>query len=313
MVRLAIHGGAGGDGPWKGPTDLDPNRITCMQNVLSTVGTMLESGIDALEAVTIAVEMLEDEPLFNAGIGSVLAANGSVTMDASIMNGLDSAAGSVVNVTNIRHPIRAAKKILEKGWPVMLNSEGAENFAIQQGVERVSQDWLITDLRKAQWQKWKANNSRPGSTDEDDEAILDHDGEGLGTVGAVAIDSKGNLAAATSTGGMTGKPDGRIGDTPIIGAGTWADKTVAVSCTGVGEAFIRTCAAHEVSTRLKLGDSLAEACEHILDEVAPLGGRGGVIAIDNEGNLVMPFQTTLMYRGSWVDGEISLGIGPELQ
>ena len=106
----------------------------------------------------------------------------------------------------------------------MLNSKGAEDFAIEQGVEKVSQDWLITDLRKAQWQKWKDNNSRPGSTDEDDEAILDHDAEGLGTVGAVAIDSKGNLAAATSTGGMTGKPDGRIGDTPIIGAGTWADK-----------------------------------------------------------------------------------------
>ena len=313
MVRLAIHGGAGGDGPWKGPTDLDPQRIACMQNVLSTVGSMLENGLDALEAVTIAVEMMENEPLFNAGIGSVLAADGSVTMDASIMNGCDSAAGSVVNVTNIRHPIRAAKKLLEKGWPVMLNSKGAEEFAIEQGVERVSQDWLITELRKAQWQKWKDNNSRPGSTDEDDEAILDHDAEGMGTVGAVAIDSKGNLAAATSTGGMTGKPKGRIGDTPIIGAGTWADNVVAVSCTGVGEAFIRTCAAHEVSTRLQLGETLAKACDHILNRVAPLGGRGGVIAIDKLGNLAMPFQTTLMYRGSWIDGEVCLGIGPELQ
>ena len=313
MVRLAIHGGAGGDGPWKGPTDLDPQRIACMQNVLSTVGSMLESGLDALEAVTIAVEMMENEPLFNAGIGSVLAADGSVTMDASIMNGCDSAAGSVVNVTNIRHPIRAAKKLLEKGWPVMLNSKGAEEFAIEQGVEKVSQDWLITELRKAQWQKWKDNNSRPGSTDEDDEAILDHDAEGMGTVGAVAIDSKGNLAAATSTGGMTGKPEGRIGDTPIIGAGTWADNVVAVSCTGVGEAFIRTCAAHEVSTRLQLGETLAKACDHILNRVAPLGGRGGVIAIDKLGNLAMPFQTTLMYRGSWIDGEVCLGIGPELQ
>ena len=311
MIRLAIHGGAGGDGPWKGPTDLDPQRVTCMQNVLATVGSMLESGIDALEAVTVAVEMLEDEPLFNAGIGSVLAADGKVTMDASIMNGTDSAAGSVVNVTNIRHPIRAAKKVLEKGWPVMLNSKGAEDFAIKQGVEVVSQNWLVTDLRKAQWQKWKDNNSRPGSTDEDDGVMLDHDGEALGTVGAVAIDSHGNLAAATSTGGMTGKPDGRIGDTPIIGAGTWADKHVAVSCTGVGEAFIRTCAAHEVSSRLQMGDSLIEACEHILNQVAPLGGRGGVIAIDNDGNLVMPFQTTLMYRGSWVNGEITLGIGPK--
>tara|TARA_B100001113_G_scaffold156816_2_gene128225 strand:- start:1411 stop:2352 length:942 start_codon:yes stop_codon:yes gene_type:complete len=313
LVKLAIHGGAGGDGPWKGPTDLDPQRIACMHNVLSTVGSMLESGIDALEAVTVAVEMLEDEPLFNAGVGSVLAADGSVTMDASIMRGSDSAAGSVVNVTNIRHPIRAANKILQKGWPVMLNSKGAENFALEKGLEEVSQEWLITDLRKAQWKKWRDTKSRPGSTDEDDEAILDHDNEGMGTVGAVAIDSQGNLAAATSTGGMTGKPDGRIGDTPIIGAGTWADKAVAVSCTGVGEAFIRTCAAHEVSSRIRMGDSLFEACEGVLYQVAPLGGRGGIIAINDEGDLVMPFQTTLMYRGSWIDGEISLGIGPDFE
>ena len=311
MVKLAIHGGAGGDGPWKGPTDLDPQRIACMHNVLSTVGSMLESGMDALEAVTVAVEMLEDEPLFNAGVGSVLAADGSVTMEASIMRGSDSAAGSVVNVTNIRHPIRAANKILQKGWPVMLNSKGAENFALEKGLEEVSQEWLITDLRKAQWKKWRDTKSRPGSTDEDDEAILDHDNEGMGTVGAVAIDSQGNLAAATSTGGMTGKPDGRIGDTPVIGAGTWADKAVAVSCTGVGEAFIRTCAAHEVSSRTRMGDSLFEACEGVLYQVAPLGGRGGIIAINDEGDLVMPFQTTLMYRGSWINGEINLGIGPD--
>ena len=311
MVSLAIHGGAGGDGPWKGPTDLDPQRIACMHNVLSTVGSMLESGMDALEAVTIAVEMMENEPLFNAGIGSVIAADGSVTMDASIMRGSDSAAGSVVNVTKIRHPIRAAKIVLDNNWPVMLNGAAADEFAIKNGVEEVSQEWLITDLRKAQWQKWKDAKSRPGSTDEDDSAMLDHD-EGMGTVGAVAIDKNGTLAAATSTGGMTGKPDGRIGDTPIIGAGTWADQKVAVSCTGVGEAFIRTCAAHEVSTRLRLGESLEIACKNMLDMVAPLGGRGGVIAIDSDGNIEIPFQTMLMYRGYWKDGEMMTGIGPDL-
>ena len=311
MVGLAIHGGAGGDGPWKGPTDLDPQRIACMHNVLSTVGSMLESGLDALEAVTIAVEMMENEPLFNAGIGSVIAADGSVTMDASIMRGSDSAAGSVVNVTKIRHPIRAAKMVLDNNWPVMLNGAAADDFAIKNGVEEVEQEWLITDLRKAQWQKWKDANSRPGSTDEDDSAMLDHD-EGMGTVGAVAIDKNGILAAGTSTGGMTGKPDGRIGDTPIIGAGTWADQKVAVSCTGVGEAFIRTCAAHEVATRLRLGESLENACKNMLDMVAPLGGRGGVIAIDSDGNIEIPFQTMLMYRGYWKDGEIMTGIGPDL-
>ena len=311
VASLAIHGGAGGDGPWKGPTDLDPQRIACMHNVLSTVGSMLESGVDALEAVTIAVEMMENEPLFNAGIGSVIAADGSVTMDASIMRGSDSAAGSVVNVKKIRHPIRAAKMVLDNNWPVMLNGIAADEFAIKNGVEEVSQEWLITDLRKAQWQKWKDAKSRPGSTDEDDSAMLDHD-EGMGTVGAVAIDKNGILAAATSTGGMTGKPDGRIGDTPIIGAGTWADQRVAVSCTGVGEAFIRTCAAHEVATRLRLGESLETACKNMLDMVAPLGGRGGVIAIDSDGNIEIPFQTMLMYRGYWKDGEMMTGIGPDL-
>ena len=311
MVGLAIHGGAGGDGPWKGPTDLDPQRVACMQSVLTTVGSMLENGIDALEAVTIAVEMMENEPLFNAGIGSVIAADGSVTMDASIMRGSDAAAGSVVNVTKIRHPIRAAKIVLDNNWPVMLNGAAADEFAIKNGVEEVSQEWLITDLRKAQWQKWKDAKSRPGSTDEDDSAMLDHD-EGMGTVGAVAIDKNGILAAATSTGGMTGKPDGRIGDTPIIGAGTWADQRVAVSCTGVGEAFIRTCAAHEVAARLRLGESLETACKNMLDMVAPMGGRGGVIAIDSDGNIEIPFQTMLMYRGYWKDGEMMTGIGPDL-
>ena len=311
VVSLAIHGGAGGDGPWKGPTDLDPQRIACMQSVLTTVGSMLENGIDALEAVTIAVEMMENEPLFNAGIGSVIAADGSVTMDASIMRGSDAAAGSVVNVTKIRHPIRAAKIVLDNNWPVMLNGAAADEFAIKNGVEEVSQEWLITDLRKAQWQKWKDAKSRPGSTDEDDSAMLDHD-EGMGTVGAVAIDKNGTLAAATSTGGMTGKPDGRIGDTPIIGAGTWADQRVAVSCTGVGEAFIRTCAAHEVAARLRLGESLETACKNMLDMVAPMGGRGGVIAIDSDGNIEIPFQTMLMYRGYWKDGEMMTGIGPDL-
>ena len=311
MVKLAIHGGAGGDGPWRGQTELDPQRIACMRDVIQTVGKYLENGMDATEAVTVAVEMLEDEPLFNAGIGSVLSADGTVTMDASIMQSIDQKAGSVVNVRRIRHPIRAAKCILENGWPVMINSDAADDFAIANGIEEVTEEWLVTPLRKAQWEKWKVANLRPGATDEDDNAILDHDAE-MGTVGAVALDKFGNLAAATSTGGMTGKPPGRIGDTPIIGAGTWADERVAVSCTGVGEAFIRTCAAHEVSTRLRMGDGLQEACDTMLSMVKPYGGRGGVIAIDSQGDIALPFQTTLMYRGFWNDGEIGIGIGPEL-
>ena len=310
MPVLAIHGGAGGDGKWRGLTSLDPERIQCMHHVLESIGNALASGeIDALEAVTQAVELMEDEPLFNAGIGSVLDEDGTVTMDASIMNGSDGAAGSVVNVRQIRHPIRAANCILKQGWPVMLNSEAADKFAIQKGVERVEPSWLVTELRKKQWNRWEEQNARPGATDEDD-SVLDHDMEGMGTVGAVALDKDGNVAAATSTGGMTGKPKGRIGDTPIIGAGTWADPNIAVSCTGVGEAFIRTCAAHRLATKFETGLSLDEACRDVLDAVEPIGGRGGVIAVTKDGDVATPFQTMLMYRGVWKDGEITIGIGP---
>ena len=321
MAILVIHGGAGGDGPWLGKTPLDPARIDSMRQVLQTIGAKLESGeLDCLEAVTLAVEMLEDEPLFNAGQGSVIAADGNITMDASIMRGVDRAAGSVVNVTKLRHPIRAANLILQQGWPVMLNSAAADQFGLDNGLEQVSQDWLKTDLRRGQWQQWRASKDSPGSTDEND-SVLDHDlegrvktefsDEGMGTVGAVALDNKGNVAAATSTGGMTGKPLGRIGDTPIIGAGTWADESIAISCTGVGEAYIRTCAAHRLAMTFQSDNDLATSAELVLDEVAPLGGRGGLIAVSTNGDYVMPFQTRLMYRGSWNGGSIEVGIGPQ--
>ena len=310
MTILAIHGGAGGDGPWRGLTSLDPERIRCMRNVLQSIGDALDSGsIDALEAVTMAVELMENEPLFNAGIGSVLDEDGTVTMDASIMNGSDGAAGSVVNVRRIRHPIRAANCILKQGWPVMLNSEAADVFAINNGVEEVKPSWLVTELRQKQWGRWREQNARPGATDEDD-SVLDHDLEGMGTVGAVALDKDGNVAAGTSTGGMTGKPKGRIGDTPIIGAGTWADQHIAVSCTGVGEAFIRTCAAHRLASKFESGLTLDEACSDVLGAVEPIGGRGGVIAVTAKGEVATPFQTMLMYRGVWKNGEITIGIGP---
>jgi len=320
---LAIHGGAGGDGPWKGMTPLDPGRVSCMEKVLSTVGKMLSDGMNSLEAVTIAVEMLEDEPLFNAGKGSVLDEKGNITMDASIMRGSDQAAGSAVNVSRVRHPIRVANALLQRGWPVMLNGEAADNFGIQEGVEEVNSEFLITDLRKGQWEKWRNSRSRVGSTDEDD-SVLDHDLEGrvetefsdepqgMGTVGAVALDTTGSLAAATSTGGMTGKPLGRIGDTPIIGAGTWADERIAISCTGVGEAYIRTCAAHELAIRMrKTNSNLAEESTSVLDMVSPFGGRGGLITVMADGRVHLDFQTTLMYRGVWKENQIEIGIGPD--
>ena len=312
MVVLAVHGGAGGDGPWRGMTDADPQRIACMKDLLFDIGNRLATGeLAACEAVTLAVEAMEDEPLFNAGKGSVLDEEGKVTMDASIMRGHDQAAGAVIGLSTTRHPIRTAHRLLERGWPVMLAGQAGDAYAEQEGIEQVKPTWFATELRRAQWKKWKAQRLRPGATDEED-ALLDHDGEedGWGTVGAVALDVHGHVAAATSTGGMTGKPLGRVGDTPIIGAGTWADATVAVSCTGVGEAFIRTVAAHSVAVHHQ-HTSLSEAAERVLDEVAPFGGRGGLIAVNTAGEVVLPFQTMLMYRGQYRDGNVQVGIGPD--
>ena len=312
MVVLAVHGGAGGDGPWRGMTDADPQRVACMETLLRDLGHRLDTGeLTALEAVTLAVEAMEDEPLFNAGKGSVLDETGKVTMDASIMRGRDQAAGAVIGMRTTRHPIRAAHRLLERGWPVMLAGEASDHYAEREGLEQVERSWFATDLRHAQWRKWKEQRLRPGATDEED-ALLDHDGEedGWGTVGAVALDTHGNVAAATSTGGMTGKPRGRVGDTPIIGAGTWADTSVAVSCTGVGEAFIRTVAAHSVAVHHQ-HTNLEEAADRVLNDVAPFGGRGGLIAVNTEGQVVLPFQTMLMYRGLYQDGTIRVGIGPD--
>lgn len=313
MVVLAVHGGAGGDGPWRGMTDADPQRLACMRALLNDIGERLHAGtLDALEAVTLAVEAMENEPLFNAGKGSVLDASGQVTMDASIMCGQDQAAGSVIGIRTSRHPVRVARRLLDAGWPVMLYGEAADAYGEEHGVEQVEPTWLVTELRSAQWAKWKEQRLRPGATDEED-ALLDHDGEqdGWGTVGAVALDASGRLAAATSTGGMTGKPLGRVGDTPLIGAGTWADQRIAVSCTGIGEAFIRTAAAHQTAV-LHREMKIEQAALAVLDEVEPFGGRGGMIAVDREGNVTLPFQTMLMYRGMYCDGSVRLGIGPEL-
>lgn len=311
MVVLAVHGGAGGDGPWRGMTDADPQRVACMTVLLESLGTQLAAGtLTATDAVTLAVEAMEDEALFNAGLGSVMDESGSVSMDASIMRGKDRAAGAVIGLTASTHPVRVARHLLDQGWPVVLAGTAADEFGAKNGVQQNKPEWFVTDLRRAQWTKWKEQRLRPGATDEED-ALLDHDGEedGWGTVGAVALDVHGNVAAATSTGGMTGKPMGRVGDTPIIGAGTWADEHVAVSCTGVGEAFIRTVAAHSMAVHHRTM-SLETAGDRVLDEVAPFGGRGGLIAVNTNGEVVMPFQTMLMYRGVYQHGAVEVGIGP---
>ncbi len=293
-----------------------------MEDVLNHVSQHLLDGMTAADAVTIAVEMLEDNPLFNAGRGSVLGAKGDISMDASIMQGSDSTAGAVMGVRQVRHPIRVAYHLMKNQWPVILNGDAADVFGIDNGVEGVGQEWLKTELREAQWQKWVDEYANVGATDEND-AVLDHDldgrvatefsgeNEGMGTVGAVALDNHGTLATATSTGGMTGKPDGRIGDTPIIGAGSWADKRIAISCTGVGEAYIRIAAAHELAVRMREDSvELATEADAVLDMVAPLGGRGGLIAVTSDGDFCLPFQTSVMYRGVWTKNDSWTAIGP---
>ena len=315
MTALLIHGGAGGDGPWRGLSDFDPQRIDTMNRLLIHIGTRLEKGtMSALEAVIEAVEWLENEPLFNAGRGSVLDEHGTVSMDASLMDGKSGRAGALIGSARIKNPIRCAEHLLQQEWPIMYYGSAADQKAEEFRCQMKDPSWFITDLRKAQWKKWKDASLRPGSTDEDDHAVLDHDIEdvGMGTVGAVALDYQGCLAAGTSTGGMTGKPSGRIGDTPIIGAGTWADHNIAISCTGVGEAFIRTCAAHTVATSYGGGgQSLDKAAQNLLDLVGPLGGRGGLIALAKDGGFVLPYQTRLMYRGWYHGGKGRVAVGPE--
>jgi beta-aspartyl-peptidase (threonine type) len=259
--------------------------------------------------VTEAVVALEDYPLFNAGHGAVYTRDGKHELDASIMDGRNLATGAVGCLRRIRNPIRAARAVMERSEYVFMVGEGADAFALEQGLAAVENSYFDTEGRHAQWLLVR----------EEGGVALDHDaasrlaakanaptdsGRKFGTVGAVAIDRDGNLAAATSTGGMTNKHSGRIGDSPVIGAGCYANnRTVAISATGTGEVFVRTVAAHDISARMEYaGASLAEACQQvIMEKLPPLGGRGGIVAIDHLGNVLLPFNTEGMYRG-WARG-----------
>jgi beta-aspartyl-peptidase (threonine type) len=248
----------------------------------------LTAGAGALGAVQAAVSRLEDAPMFNAGRGSVLTADATVEMDAAIMCGRRGLAGSVAAVTTVRHPVALARAVMETTDDVMLVGAGAERLAAAAELERMDPGWFVTEhqlerLRRAQE---GVAHEDPGDTP-------------IGTVGAVVLDSDGTLAAATSTGGRRGQPPGRVGDSPIVGAGVFADSTVAVSATGNGEAMVRTCGAHEVSALMRhAGLGLEAACERVaggIDEI-------GLIAVDADGNFTMPFDTTLMHRG-WKVGD----------
>ncbi|GDX04660.1 isoaspartyl peptidase/L-asparaginase [Buttiauxella sp. A111] len=294
---IAIHGGAGAITRAQLSPEKERLYINALSEIVEAGQALLETGGSALDAVTEAVRMLEECPLFNAGIGAVFTHDGTHELDACVMDGNTLEAGAVAGVSHIRNPILAARLVLERSPHVLLIGRGAENFAQQQGLEPVSPDIFFTQARWDQLQRALAN----------DQTVLDHDGDDpinpdtkFGTVGAVALDQYGNLAAATSTGGMTNKMAGRVGDSPIIGAGCYANNAnVAVSCTGTGEVFMRTLAAYDIAALMEYGGlSLQQATERVVMEKLPvLQGSGGVIAIDCEGNVALPFNSEGMYRG----------------
>ncbi|MFP1926721.1 isoaspartyl peptidase/L-asparaginase family protein [Lonsdalea quercina] len=301
---IVIHGGAGAIAPAAMNSEKEQRYRAALQEIVRSGQAVLANNGSALDAVTEAVRRLEECPLFNAGKGSVFTHEGTHELDASMMDGRTLDAGAVAGVSHIRNPILAARKVLEHSPHVMFTAEGAESFALKHGLEMVESDFFFTDDRYEQLLQAQADGDR---------IVLDHSGDGdvsggdpidphhkYGTVGAVALDAAGNLAAATSTGGMTNKQVGRVGDSPVIGAGCYANnRTVAVSCTGTGEVFMRTVAAYDVSALMEYaGLPLAQATERVvMDKVARLGGSGGLIAVDHAGNIALTFNSEGMYRG----------------
>jgi len=296
-IGLAIHGGAGTIERSTMTPEIEREYRAGLERALTAGYEILKRGGSSLDATEAAVRVLEDDPHFNAGRGSVFTSAGTNEMDASIMDGKTLKAGAVGSVQHIKNPINLARLVMEKSPHVMLDCAGAEAFAKANGIELVDQKYFFTQQRWDALQKMKAAEKNRASGDGKSFIITDQDRHG--TVGAVALDKDGNLAAATSTGGTTNKMPGRIGDTPVIGAGTYANnRTCAVSCTGDGEYFIRAAAAHEVSALMEHGGmKLQEAARTALDTVKELGGDGGLIAIDRNGEIALPFNTNGMYRG----------------
>lgn len=304
-IAIAIHGGAG----TISRTDMTAEREAAIRDALEKAVRagyrVLERGGPSIDAVTAAITLLEDAPEFNAGRGAVLTSEGRVEMDASIMTGHDLNAGAVAGVGGVRHPILAARAVLEHSPHVMLAGAGAERFARGRSLEFMPEDWFITDFRRQQLERIQARES----------AALNEEPAGprwFSTVGTVALDRDGNLAAGTSTGGMSNKQFGRVGDSPIIGAGTYADnRSCAVSATGHGEYFIRHAVAYSICARMLHGDqSLSESADAVINDVlVEAGGSGGVIALDADGNVSMPFNTSGMYRAAIdTEGELTIEI-----
>lgn len=289
---IAIHGGAGTILKKDLTPELEAAYTRGLADAVACGYKVLSNGGSAVDAVTAAVVSLEDCILFNAGKGSVFTKTGKHEMDAAIMNGISLDAGAVAGVRSIKNPVLLAKAIMEKSEHVMLSGEGALQFAKQQQLQLEEEDYFFSQFRYDQWQLVKNENS----------AALDHNiqlEKKFGTVGAVACDANGNLAAATSTGGMTNKNFNRIGDTPVIGAGTYANnQTCAISCTGHGELFLRAVAAYDVSCLMEYkGMSLQQAMEFVtLDKLVKINGEGGMIGVDANANTAMIFNSEGMYR-----------------
>ncbi len=298
---LAIHGGAGVERGDLTPEEEAAARAA-LEDALRAGHAALVAGRPALDAVTAAITVLEDAPMFNAARGAVFTHDGRNELDTSIMDGASGRAGAAAAVHRVKHPIQLARAILERSRHVMMVGEGAEIFAREQGVELVDPSWFRTEKR---WQQLQRAIEAEAAAGAKAGALLRGDGRPyFGTVGAVALDGNGHLAAGTSTGGMTNKRYGRVGDSPIIGAGTWADARCAVSGTGWGEYYIRAAAAHEVCARMRLaGDGIARAAEIVINRQIPAaGGDGGAIALDAAGNVAFPFNTPGMYRG-WIGAD----------
>jgi len=290
QLTIAVHGGAGTILKENMTPGLQQRYEQALQQALDTGYDILAAGGSSLDAVTAATVVLEDFPLFNAGKGSVFNHTGGHEMDAAVMEGSGLRAGACSGISGVRNPVLLAKGIMERSEHVMLTGRGAEQFARQLGLSFESEAYFYEETRYRQWQEAL----------EEGKVVLDHNDKKFGTVGAVALDAAGNLAAATSTGGMTNKKYGRVGDSPIIGAGTFADnRTCAVSCTGHGELFIRAVVAHDISCLMEYkGLSLQEACDVVVyDKLVKIGGEGGLIAADAQGNVALPFNSAGMYRG----------------
>jgi beta-aspartyl-peptidase (threonine type) len=287
---LAIHGGAGAIGK---ETDPAP-YLAVLHQALDAGYAVLSAQGSALDAVCAAVLVLEDSPLYNAGHGAVYNHDGYHELDAAVMDGKNRRAGAVGGATKIRNPVLAARAVMEHSPHVLLAGSGADHFAAEHGLKMVENVWFNTDHRRAQLEQAQQKNKiQLDFSDDENDPVM-------GTVGAVALDGQGNLAAATSTGGLTNKAAGRIGDSPVIGAGTYAENGIcAISATGTGDEIMRIVMAHDIAARMKyLGEDIAAASQYALEQLKSVKGDGGLIAVTSDGKIHMPFISRGMFRGS---------------